>query len=157
MAESAGHGFPKKRVAAGALFFDEGGRLLVVKPTYLERWGIPGGVVEAGESPRDGCAREVLEELGLEVTPGRLVAVDYTSADARTDDSLQFLFDGGVLGPAAIASIRLPPEELTGYRFAPRVQAIALLGGGRLARRMPAALRAYDEGRTVYLQDGREA
>ena len=156
MAEQPDHEFPKKRVAAGALFFDKRGYLLVVKPTYRDRWGIPGGVVETDQSPRAGCAREVMEELGLEVALGRLIAVDYTSADDRADDSLQFLFEGGVLGVAEIASIRLPPGELSAYRFASREAALALLGGGKLARRMPAALRAYDEGRTVYLHDGLE-
>lgn len=146
----------RKRVATGALIVDRHGNLLAVKPTYLDRWSIPGGVVEADESPRDGCVREVREELGLDLPIGRLIAVDYTSADARGDDSLQFLFDGGVLDDAQIASIRLPPEELAAFRFAPRTEALELLGDGKLARRMPACLAAYDAGRTLYLQDGRE-
>lgn len=145
-----------KRIAAGALFFDARGELLLVKPTYLDHWSIPGGVVEADESPRDGCAREVREELGLDLPIGRLIAVDYTSADGRSDDSLQFLFDGGTLGDAHVAAIRLPVEELAAFCFLPRADAVARLGAGKLARRMPVCLAAYDAGRTVYLHDGRE-
>src|SRR5690606_12767250 len=55
---------PRKRVSAGCLLFDEAGRLLIVNPTYKDGWEIPGGAVEANESPLDGCIREIREELG---------------------------------------------------------------------------------------------
>jgi 8-oxo-dGTP diphosphatase len=59
--------FATPRVAAGVLFRDAVGRVLLVKPTYKDGWEIPGGYVEAGESPRAAAAREVKEELGLAV------------------------------------------------------------------------------------------
>lgn len=37
---------PRKRVTAGALIRDEVGRLLLVEPTYRDRWLTPGGTVE---------------------------------------------------------------------------------------------------------------
>ena len=39
--------FATPRVAAGALFFDDRGRVLLVHPTYKDTWDIPGGYVEA--------------------------------------------------------------------------------------------------------------
>jgi 8-oxo-dGTP pyrophosphatase MutT (NUDIX family) len=33
--------------------------------------------VEEGESPPAACRREILEELGIDVTPDRLLAIDY--------------------------------------------------------------------------------
>jgi 8-oxo-dGTP pyrophosphatase MutT (NUDIX family) len=38
-------------------------------------WGLPGGVLEMNEKIADCCRREVLEETGLSVEPGRLVGV----------------------------------------------------------------------------------
>jgi len=38
-------------------------------------WGIPGGVVEAGETLAEAVRREVLEETGLVVEPRELITV----------------------------------------------------------------------------------
>src|SRR2546427_4897446 len=54
------------RIAAGVLFRDPDGRVLLVKPTYKAGWDIPGGYVEPGESPKQAALREVREELGIE-------------------------------------------------------------------------------------------
>src|SRR3954462_2877865 len=48
-------------MAAGALFFDAGGRVLMMVPTYKDYWDIPGGYVETGESPLQAASREVRE------------------------------------------------------------------------------------------------
>ncbi|MCW2930382.1 MAG: ADP-ribose pyrophosphatase, partial [Actinomycetia bacterium] len=53
----------RKRMAASALFRDEAGRVLLVEPTYKPVWDLPGGAVEAEESPHAACRREVREEL----------------------------------------------------------------------------------------------
>ena len=51
------------RAAAGVLFFDSDGRVLVVHPTYKDEWEIPGGSLEPDESPFMACEREVKEEV----------------------------------------------------------------------------------------------
>jgi hypothetical protein len=66
---------PRKRMGARALFFDAADRVLLAEPTYKPYWEIPGGAVEAGESPRDAVAREPKEEVGLSC-PNRRDASD---------------------------------------------------------------------------------
>ena len=39
------------------------------------RWTLPGGGLDHGEDPREGVRREVLEESGLDVEPGRVLDV----------------------------------------------------------------------------------
>lgn len=143
---------PKKRVAAGVLLFDEAGRLLIVNPTYKDGWEIPGGVVEANESPLAGCTREIREELGLDVRPVRLVCVNFTGETERRTESLNFIFYGGVLTEGQIAAIRLPEKELAGYRFLEPEQALALLKH-RLRRRVMHSLNLIEMGQMAYLEE----
>ncbi|MDD2758351.1 MAG: nucleotide exchange factor GrpE [Patescibacteria group bacterium] len=49
------------------IYNDEGQVLLVRSPKWGERWHIPGGHVELGETCEDANKREVMEETGLEV------------------------------------------------------------------------------------------
>jgi 8-oxo-dGTP pyrophosphatase MutT (NUDIX family) len=102
--------FATPRVAAGALFFDDQGRVLLVHPTYKDTWDIPGGYVERGESPAAACRRELKEELGIDRAPLRLINVDWAPNDSE-GDKLLFLFDGGKLG-ADEARVQLPADEL---------------------------------------------
>jgi 8-oxo-dGTP diphosphatase len=60
----------------GAVIKDEAGRLLLIKRGHepgAGLWSIPGGRIEPGESDARALAREVLEETGLVVVPGRLL------------------------------------------------------------------------------------
>lgn len=55
-----------------------GGRLLLVlrlRQPEAAHWGLPGGKVDWGEPIRAACAREIHEELGLSITPGRLLCM----------------------------------------------------------------------------------
>lgn len=65
----------RKIVAAAVICRDEQGRLLVVFDTFRGRWTIPGGLVDADESPIDAAVREAREEAGVDVTAGRLLGV----------------------------------------------------------------------------------
>lgn len=140
------------RSAAGALVVDADERVLIVEPTYKDYWEIPGGMLEAGETPSQGCARELTEELGLDLRPGRLLVVDWAPHPVLGDRVL-FVFDGGALDAADVGRIRLPADELASFAFVPPGELSARLIP-RLARRMDAALVAKALGTTSYLEHG---
>ncbi|MGX6604849.1 NUDIX domain-containing protein [Micromonosporaceae bacterium Da 78-11] len=144
--------FATPRVAAGALFVDRQGAVLMVRPTYKTFWDIPGGYVEAGESPLDACTREVREELGIEVTLGALLAVDW-APHPEEGDKLLFVFDGGVVTPEQQATMRFADGELDQMAFLP-ADDLDQVTVARLARRLRAALDAKAIGVGAYLQNG---
>ncbi len=63
------------------------GRVLLVRrgnEPLRNQWSIPGGVLEVGETLRQGAAREAREETGLVVEPGEVLdAVDSIWRDAQ--------------------------------------------------------------------------
>ncbi len=70
-----------RTVIVSAGIWIEGGRVLLSQRkagTHLAgAWELPGGKVETGEDPRDALARELREELGVEVTVGDIVEVTF--------------------------------------------------------------------------------
>lgn len=145
---------PKKRLSACVMLFDEAGRLLILKTTYREEWLLPGGIVERDEPPWEGARREVREEIGLELDQLRFTAMDWRSSDDEYDDSLHFVFHGGVLSTEQQAAIRPDGVEIADYRFAPRTEAEDLVEPHLCRRVMPCWDRLHDGTRPLILNRG---
>lgn len=143
----------RKRVAAKVIIQDDVKRLLLVDPTYKPDWDLPGGMAEANEPPLHAARREVREELGLEVALGDLLVVDWAAPHGPWDDTLVFIFDGGVLRPNQVSVLRPLDPELASVAFFPREEAKTVLRP-YVWRRVEYALRALSGGRVRYLHDG---
>jgi 8-oxo-dGTP diphosphatase len=144
----------RKRMGAAALFRDQAGQVLLVDPVYRDTWILPGGAVEAEESPQAACRREVAEELGLDRPTGRILAVDWVPSGPELPEGLIIIYDGGTLTDGDLSAIRVPPDELAGFALVPPGQA-ADRGTPRLARLIGAALAALASGTVASLEDGR--
>lgn len=65
-------------VGVAAAVFDEAGRVLLVqrgRPPRAGSWGLPGGLLELGETLEQGAQREVREECGIEIAVGAVAGV----------------------------------------------------------------------------------
>ena len=71
----------KHRIAVGALVVQEGRVLLVRhhKPDVYDFWVAPGGGAEGVEDLRTALRREVQEETGLLIEPGRIAYIEELS------------------------------------------------------------------------------
>ncbi|NGO08869.1 NUDIX hydrolase [Streptomyces sp. HC44] len=148
-------GLPRVLAGAAALIRDGAGRVLLVEPNYREGWALPGGTVEsdAGETPRQGAHRETVEEIGLDVELGRLLAVDWVPGAARPP-IVAYLYDGGVLEEDQFKAIRLQEEELLSWRLVSPEEFGEYLPGA-LGRRVLAALDVLADGSgAVELENG---
>lgn len=116
---------PLITVAAGVLIVDEAGKLLLQRRTDNGQWGIPGGVMEIGETLEETARRETKEETGCEVGEIVLFGVfsgpegiyTYPNGDQIVNVSVVYLTRSvnGVMKADAEESLELrffAPEEL---------------------------------------------
>jgi ADP-ribose pyrophosphatase YjhB (NUDIX family) len=146
------HNPTRAAIASGALFVDDQDRIMLVKPTYKSFWDIPGGYVEPGESPAEGCAREVREELGIEPHIGKLLVTDWAPT-SKDGDKVLFVFDGGQLTPEQHSAIHVQTSELVRYEYV-AADDLSQFTIDRLVLRLTAALEAHQAGQPVYLEQG---
>lgn len=141
-------------MVAGVVFRASDGRVLLVEPSYKVNWEIPGGSVEADESPWDGAARELQEELGWEQPVGRLLVVDHVRTQQHRPEGIVFVFDGGVLSDAEVAALRFPDGEIVSAGFYGPAETRQLVKP-LLADRIEAALTAARDGSTWLCENGK--
>ena len=144
--------FARPRMAAGVLFVNPAGHVLLVKPTYKAGMEIPGGYIQPGESLAAAAIREVQEELGFTPGLGRLLVTDWAPAPTE-GDKLLFVFDGGILNDTDTARIQVDGVEISDFSFHDP-SALAYVLNERLERRVRAAARARAADRHLYLEHG---
>ncbi len=145
---------PRKRAIAQMLVRDHDGRVLLCNLTYKPDWDLPGGVVEVNEPPHLAVAREVDEELGLEIEAGPLVLTDWLPPWSGWDDAVCLVFDGGVHDAQMERRIVPQAREIRQARFC-TLDEVHALCADFTARRIEAALRNLGSGGSAYTESGR--
>lgn len=85
----------EKQAVYGVVFNEGRTEVLLVKRMDIPVWVLPGGGMDAGESPEEGALREVLEETGYESVVVRKVA-EYLPVNKMTQFS--HLFECRIVG-----------------------------------------------------------
>lgn len=95
--------------------FDESGRLLIVNPTYKPGWSIPGGAIDADESPYLACKRELVRSWGSSSIRGGL-SVSTTSGQERPSPNGSWRPSSSKMHPATAQAMRRsrPGRQLAG-------------------------------------------
>lgn len=85
--------------AAGAIIEDGGGKILLVKRCDCGKWGVPGGLMNFGETVEQTAVREVKEETGLDIECVKLLGIytGYLSRD-RLSQPLTAIFTARAVG-----------------------------------------------------------
>jgi 8-oxo-dGTP pyrophosphatase MutT (NUDIX family) len=145
---------PRKRAISQMLIRDHDGRVLMCQLTYKNDWDLPGGVVEVGESPQLAVAREVEEELGLQIEAGALLLTDWLPPWGGWDDALCLVFDGGAWDASIAHSLVLQAREIRSAEFF-AIDELEARTADFTARRIAAALAALSGGGAPYSESGR--
>lgn len=99
----------------------DGDRILLARRSDTGLWALVGGILEPGEDPVPGLAREVLEETGVEVAVEGLAAVTvtpqltYPNGDRST--YLDLLFVCRPVSTEAAAGARVADDESLDVRW----------------------------------------
>jgi 8-oxo-dGTP diphosphatase len=84
--------------AAAVALFDSGGNILLVRRKDNDKWTMPGGTLDFGESLTDCAIREVREETGLQIRITGLIGtytdphilIAYTDGEVRQEFTLVY-------------------------------------------------------------------
>lgn len=109
----------RRMSSAGIALYDNEGHVLVVKAHYKKYWSFPGGVVDAGETPRRAAARETEEEVNIALNVDDLkfrMVVNRVSLIAQT---YQFIFEKQV-DQSSFRHIKLDGDEMEDYALVSR-------------------------------------
>ncbi|KAA6186614.1 Nudix family hydrolase [Thiohalocapsa marina] len=110
-------------VAAGALVDPDGRVLIARRPPGVHQgglWEFPGGKLEPGEAPSQGLARELHEELGIQVRRFRpLIRVhhDYGDRHVRLDVYRVDAFEGDPVGREGQPLAWVRPDDMDAAGF----------------------------------------
>ena len=118
---------PKKRLIAHVLMRDAADRVLLCETQFKKDWELPGGIVEPLEPPRLGAAREVREELGIDLKVGRLLVIDWMPPYLGWDDAIEMIFDGGMVDENDLAYWSLQSTEIKAVALVDLARAAELI------------------------------
>ncbi|MEI7748074.1 MAG: NUDIX hydrolase [Chlorobiaceae bacterium] len=111
---------------AVAYTVNKNNELLVIRRAHepaLNEWALPGGFLEAGEEPYEGCLRELMEETSLNGKIDSLIGIYHREVDMYgsllvvaykvivVDDTITInheLFDAGFYAHHLIPEVRIP-------------------------------------------------
>jgi 8-oxo-dGTP pyrophosphatase MutT (NUDIX family) len=144
---------PRKRAISQMLVRDHDQRVLLCRLTYKQDWDLPGGVVEVGESPQLAVAREVEEELALQIPAGRLLLTDWLPPWSGWDDALCLVFDGGEHDPSILDEVVRQEREIRDAAFCTVAEARERCADFT-ARRVESALANLDGAAPAYTESG---
>ena len=69
------------------------GHILFLRQPHREGWSLPGGLLDRGETPAQGVAREIREETAIQVEVGHPVATEVYPSVRRVDVIFRIVVD----------------------------------------------------------------
>ena len=110
------------KICVGALVQNQLGEVLLVKRGYgifKDLWTLPEGYAKKGEMPEQALARELKEELGVEIKIDSLLAVRFRKT--AEENTVYFIFQATVLN---LDKLKVDGQELVSFEFMNKEKAL---------------------------------
>ncbi|HET8884063.1 MAG TPA: NUDIX hydrolase [Candidatus Saccharimonadales bacterium] len=103
---------------------DEQERALIVKANYKSHWTFPGGVIDAGETPKQAAVREIKEEVGLTIGIDSVQFGWMVARHSAAVDTYQFIFKAR-LQPGMADQIILQESEIDDWQLVSKTDVLS--------------------------------
>ena len=126
---------PQFTVGSLCIIERDDGKVLLIRQSYRNHWGLPGGLLKKHEAPDDAALREIAEEVGLSIDLVGEPVVVVDSEPRRVD----IIYRARPAAGADLSAVRpMSPEIVEARWFAttdlPRLQAETASAVQALAR-----------------------
>jgi len=112
---------PRTRGVCVAVRYED--KVLIIKNSYYHKHSLPGGYVKRGERSRLAAARELKEEVGLNVRPEQLILEWQGLMQIEFKREIMTFFDLKLTNPPLV---KIDNREVVWAEFVPLKQALAL-------------------------------
>ncbi|MGP8300687.1 NUDIX domain-containing protein [Streptomyces inhibens] len=131
---------------------------LMLQRAHDGRWILPGGMAEAGETAVSACMRHGLGEVGMTLSPTRVLTIDHVSANPANGsaEGLNMVFDCGPVSSRQLTQHLRVSDYFAHHRWVD-IETMRDIADGYQQRRLLAIDLAMGTSTTHYLNNGRPA
>lgn len=119
--------FPRGvEIVSGSIIEDEKGRILLAKsPKWSDKWTLPGGHIEPGESILKAAEREAEEETGLKLEPIKILTFGELINSKDFHRPAHFIYFDCILRKVG-GELKLQKDEISDYKWLSPKEALKL-------------------------------
>jgi 8-oxo-dGTP pyrophosphatase MutT (NUDIX family) len=118
------HAMHARPSSAVIILEDEQQKALIVKANYKAHWTFPGGMIDAGETPKQAAIREVKEEVGLTIAAEDTQFGWMAARHSHVADTYQFIFKA-TLSDGQTDEIVLQASEIDDWRLVSKAEVMS--------------------------------
>jgi len=111
-----------RRISSSAMILENSvGQVMIIKANYKPYWTFPGGIIDPGETPKEGAIRETFEEVGVRIDPLDVTFVAVISRTSSYAETYQFVFKAP-LRMGTLENLVLQASEIDEYLLVTKEQ-----------------------------------
>jgi len=113
-------------VGSGVVENSEGKILLAQSPKWHDKWAMPGGHIEVGETIEDAMVREIKEEVGLSVESQGIISFGELINSKDFYRPAHFIYFDVLCKVIENSEVKIDNDEIIGYKWVSPEEALTM-------------------------------